>query len=112
MIGSKPTLYSVIGIDFGSSRFELPAQIHYITDSCVSSIIFNPQHQTLLRRLSVNTWACVEKYSSAWHEAFGTAFFYPEGSMDRSYGVINTFVDAERRLHDQRCKKVEDYYRW
>ena len=35
VISSKPTLYSVIGIDFGSSRFELPAQIHYITDSCV-----------------------------------------------------------------------------
>mgnify|MGYP001799161883 CR=1 FL=1 len=49
----------------------------------------------------------VGKYSSAWHEAFGTAFFYPESSIDRSYGVINDF-EPEWELHNHRCKKIDD----
>ena len=109
MIRRKTTLSSVIGIELGI-RADLPAHVRYITATCGSNAPAQ-QYQSLLCRSSVRKWAFVEQYSSDWHEAFGTAFFYPASSINRSYGVVRDFLEVEWKLHEQRCKEIDENHK-
>lgn len=90
------SLISVLGVEFEDIS-QIPNNIQFLTRA-------SPHHKLsqLLKKTRGKGWTAVDKYTAVWHQAYGTAHFYPPSSIHKSFGIIRNYVIGERYINHEK----------